>query len=130
MSVLGVLVSVVSFMGWLSYVVVARIPPLRRNMWPTWLIFDSSVVLALVILAQGMRKNEQIDLLALGTVVSFALFVLVYVVILRVPRAAGRPQAGQQLPAFEVTAEGGKKISADDYAGKAPVLLIFFRGFW
>ena len=127
---LAVLLLAFSLLGWLSYLIVAKIPAMRRNMWPMWVIFDTSVVMALIALFQYGTQAGPISAAATATCASFALFVLVYVLVLRVPPAKGRPQAGELLPAFVIKGEDGSLISADDYVGKGPVLLVFFRGFW
>ncbi|HTM11240.1 MAG TPA: hypothetical protein VL754_22880 [Verrucomicrobiae bacterium] len=37
---------------------------------------------------------------------------------------------GKHFPDFDMTADDGQKIKLSEIAGKFPLLLIFYRGYW
>jgi len=37
---------------------------------------------------------------------------------------------GTQAPDFSVSASDGRTVSLDDFRGRQPVLLVFYRGWW
>lgn len=119
-----------SIFAWGSYVWVNKIPSLRRTMWPLWAMFAVSMLVAAVALALKKTAPGIDDSLARGTFISFVLFLFFYFTMMRTPRVTGRPQVGSKLPHFQLPSESGAPVSPDDYIGKGPVLLIFFRGFW
>jgi hypothetical protein len=121
---------ILSILGWASYVPVAKSPALRRNMWPTWLILTISMLMALAAVIIEEPKVFRTAGVAAVTFAFYIFFVIAYFAALRVPQSVGRPEAGKALPSISVLAETGQRISPDDFAGKGPVLLIFFRGFW
>jgi hypothetical protein len=122
---------VLSILGWASYVPVAKSPALRRNMWPTWLILTVATLLALAaVIAEPPPKEFKTAGVAAVTFVFYIFFIIAYFTALRIPQSTGRPEAGKMLPSISVLAETGQNISPDDFAGKGPVLLVFFRGFW
>jgi hypothetical protein len=124
MNVLSVASLAAAVIAWISYMPVAKIPGVRRTMWPTWAIFVISMWLALAAFA------TKPDAYAIAGLALFGLFIVSFFLFLKLPGGAGRPQAGQTIPHFEVKAENGQTLSADDYTGKGPLLLVFFRGFW
>ena len=125
MYVLSITSLILSVLAGISYVPVAKIPGVRGTMWPTWALFVLSAAVAIA--AMVLVKP---DAFAISTLVLFVLFAISYLVVLRIPRVEGRPQEGQIIPRFTVQTEKGTTISPDDFAGKGPLLLIFFRGFW
>jgi hypothetical protein len=127
---LGTLSFVLTMIGWASYVPVAKSPALRRTMWPTWLIQIAALGVAVFALVRDSANVTVPLMLAVVAIGSFAIFVIVYFMILRIPRAAGRPEIGKTLRHIEVLGEDGKPVSPDDWVNKGPVLMIFFRGFW
>lgn len=119
-----------AIVAWASYLPVSKSPRLRRTMWPT--IALMGLALAIVAARAAMRAEGEprlgaFDLSALGLAL---LFVPVYFLALRVPRAAGRPQPGESFPAVNFTGEDGQTVSSADLVQRGPMLFVFFRGFW
>jgi hypothetical protein len=125
MNVLSITSLVISFLAAISYVPVAKIPGVRQTMWPTWALFMLSAGVA-----GAAMMLEKVNGIAISTLLLFVFFAISYFLFLRIPRVAGRPKAGEVIPRFQVQAETGQTLSPDDFAGKGPLLLIFFRGFW
>ena len=125
---------IVSLLGWASYIPVAKSPRLRRTLMPTRALQYLAVALACLAFAVplplGMGDPPMNLLLVSLTCLSFATFVLAYHIALKLPVAAGRPEVGKLLPAFQLTGENGQPFSSDQFLGKGPVLYVFFRGFW
>jgi len=120
----------VSIFAWGSYVWVNKIPSLRKSMWPLWALFALSMLISAAALALKKTTPGIDESFAISTFASFGLFLFFYFTMMRTPRVAGRPQVGAKLPHFELTSETGASISPDDFIGKGPVLVLFFRGFW
>lgn len=121
---------IISFVGWFSYIPVAKIPKLRRTLWPTRLLFYLSLIPAIIAIAL-QTDDAKITLMFVScTCISFALFTLSFYAAIKLPVAAGRPEIDKLLPDFEVIGEDGKPFSPNKFSGKGPLLLVFFRGFW
>ena len=129
MNAISLISLIISVLAVVSYVPVAKVPRLRRNMWPTWMLFFASIAIASIPLVHG-KDAPHLDAFQVSTYALFVLYVISYFLILRVPRQTGRPQVGSTVPHFTLIDENGAKISADDFVGKGPLLLVFFRGFW
>ncbi|HYF52125.1 MAG TPA: hypothetical protein VEJ63_22130 [Planctomycetota bacterium] len=127
---LGVLAFVVTFVAWASYIPVAKSPKLRHSMWPTWVLQAIALALAAFALLAQPRVVALPMILGIVALASVALFVLVYATALRIPQSQGRPEEGKSLPHLSLVSETGAAISPDDYSGKGPLLMVFFRGFW
>jgi tellurite resistance protein TehA-like permease len=129
---LGAIALVVSLIAWASYVPVAKTPALRSTMWPTWLL--QIVALGLGITALVQMANGAVDLapmiMAAIAIANFVGFIFIFMTVLKIPTAPGRPEVGKRIQHVTLTSETGAQISPDDFQGKGPVLLIFFRGFW
>jgi len=127
---LGVLSFVLTFVAWASYIPVAKSPKLRHSMWPTWLLQTLALGLAAAALLREPMTFNAPHVMAIVTLASVAAFVLVFATALRIPQSIGRPEQGKALPHLSLVSESGKSISPDDFSGKGPLLLVFFRGFW
>jgi hypothetical protein len=127
---IGIGAFVLSLLAWASYFWINKVPSLRRTMWPLWALFLIACAVAGAALATKKVAPGLDESLALGTLANFACFLIVYFAMMRTPRAAGRPKVGETLPRFALADESGRMVSPDDYAGKGPLLLVFFRGFW
>lgn len=121
---------VVSVLGWVSYVPVAKNTKYRRTLWPTRVLLYGSLALAILAYVVPNADPRMNVMFVSATCISFALFTLVFYLMLRLPVARGRPEVGKAIPAFEVLGEDGKPISSDTFIGKGPTLFVFFRGFW
>ena len=125
--------SIISFflciLAWASYLPVAKIPSLRRTMWPTWVLLAVSVAMAAFALGAG-KKPVRDNMFSISTFMLAASFAVAYLIALRVPKSQGRPEIGNPISPFQVVGEDGNIISRDTFAGRGPVLLVFFRGFW
>ena len=130
MTPLSVSSLVLAILGWVTYVPVAKTPGLRKTLWPTRALFVLALVLVGISAINAGPADPKLDAVGIATCVLCGLFAVAFVVMLRVPKAPGRPEAGKPLPFFQVTSEEGKQVSPDGYARKGPVLLVFFRGFW
>lgn len=126
----GVLAFVISFLAWASYIPVAKSPKLRHTMWPTWAMQGGALLLAAYALLTRPLQFDLYQILALVALGLVAGFVFVFATTLRIPQAVGRPEEGKTLPHLSLISESGGSISPDDYSGKGPLLLVFFRGFW
>ena len=122
----------ISLLAWASYWPVSKVPALRRSMWPTWALFVLSLPPALgaVALEISGGVSSAAMFAVLATLVSFGLFVLVFLLMLLIPRSAGRPQVDHPLPEFDVLFADGKRYAPTAMAQGGPVLIVFFRGFW
>ena len=78
----------------------------------------------------GSTQDETALLGVLVALFSFGLFLLVFFLMLLIPKSAGRPQVDQPLPEFDVLFADGKRYAPLAMAHGGPVLLVFFRGFW
>jgi hypothetical protein len=121
---------VISFLGWVSYLPVAKSPRLRRTLWPTRAMQYVAIAVACLAFAVPTDDPPMNLLLVSLTCLSFSLFLLAYHFALKLPVATGRPEVGKLLPAFELTDEDGKTFTSDQFTNKGPLLLVFFRGFW
>jgi len=121
---------IISFLGWFSYVPVAKIPKFRRTLWPTRLLFYLSLIPAVAAAILPTDDAPRNLLLVSATCISFALFTLSFYTALKLPVAACRPETGKLLPDFEVIGEDGKPFSPNKFASRGPLLLVFFLGFW
>jgi hypothetical protein len=89
---------------------------------------------------QVFRGKVAGSILALVSVLLFALTAFGFYHARDLPASAGAPQVGQKAPDFTLTDTSGQTISLsqllstpiDASAGKAPkaVLLVFYRGYW
>ena len=122
----------VSFVAWASYWPVSKVPSLRKSMWPTWALFALSLPPALgaVALEISGGVSSAAMFAVLATLVSFGFFVLVFLLMLLIPRSAGRPQVDRALPEFDVLCADGLSRSPLALVPGGPVLIVFFRGFW
>jgi hypothetical protein len=129
MELLGIAGFALTVFGWVLYPVANKVPALRRTMWPLWVAFGCGVALAAGASAAAGIGDESVRRWLLAAGINGACFLAVYMLVFRTPRAAGRPVVGQALPIFSLAGEHGP-FSPEDYSGKGPLLLVFFRGFW
>lgn len=127
---IGIAAFAVTLLGWISYPIINKIPGVRRTMWPLWMFFLLGFAVAAAALLLGRTFSGLDRALAQAAIGNLPLFLFFYFFMMRTPRAKGRPEIGQRLPHFELPSDEGKVISPDDFNGKGPVLLVFFRGFW
>ncbi len=135
MNTLAVLSLVTALLAWVSIRFVLKSPALRRTMWPVWLLhllsaalFSIWAVAALALYPDSILSGG--GLCAIFTLASFVLFLIVYLVALRMPPTEGRPEIGSPLPHFLVTVDDGIQLSPRELLGKGPSMIVFFRGFW
>jgi hypothetical protein len=124
MELLGIAGFGLTVFGWVLYPVANKVPALRRTMWPLWVAFGCGLALAAGASAAAGFGDAGVFRWLIAAGINSACFLAVYM-----PRAAGRPVVGQALPVFSLAGEHGP-FSPEDYAGKGPLLLVFFRGFW
>ena len=130
MPILAIASFVVSFIGWASYVPVVKRPKLRRTLWPTRVLLYLSLLMAGVAFFLPVRDPYLNSIFVSASLISFAIFTLLYYLMIKLPICVGRPEVSKAMPEFEVTGEDGKPFSSDNFLGKGPLLFIFFRGFW
>jgi thiol:disulfide interchange protein len=101
---------------WLRDVPVLNFALLAVALWLAW---------------RGVRRGRWPARLAgAGTVALTALFAFyVYGLSSWLPPAEGAPRVGQVAPAFTLTDDHGHALALDSLRG-APVVLVFYRGFW
>ncbi len=130
MTPLAISAFILSVLGWASYAPVAKIPFLRSTMWPTWAIIVAAAIMGGV--AVALEKSIEFATLgpAAASWILLFLFVVAYTTVLRIPVAPGRPEVGKRIVPFKVIGETGDPVSPQDYQGRGPLLLVFFRGFW
>jgi len=118
-------------LAWISIGFVLKFPALRRTMWPVWLLHILSAGTAVgSVVASGSPLLSFDTVFALIALSSFVVFLIVYVLVLRIPYANGRPAVGDTLPDFDITLEDGSRASIQKLIGDGPAMLVFFRGFW
>ncbi|MBI3653655.1 MAG: redoxin domain-containing protein [Acidobacteria bacterium] len=46
------------------------------------------------------------------------------------PAFGETPKVGQKAPDFNLPSTNGASVALNDYAGKAKLVLVFYRGYW
>lgn len=135
MNTLAVISLVTALLAWVSIRFVLKVPALRQTMWPVWMLHGLSIVLfsiwtvtALVLFPDAILSAGGVC--AIITLASFVLFLIVYLVALRMPPTEGRPEIGSPLPHFLVTVDEGIQVTPRELLGQGPSMIVFFRGFW
>ncbi len=121
----------IALLAWFSMRFILKIPALRRTMWPVWLLHLLSMALAVAALLVSGHPILSPELVcALIAVASFILFAIIFLALLRIPSANGRPEVGHPFPDFKVKTMGGVEMSIHALLNRGPTLVVFFRGFW
>jgi hypothetical protein len=84
---------------------VAGLALARRRRWYAWAALGVAVVL-----------------LALGAYTNF--------VVARIPPSPTPLRVGAPPPGFTLADAGGRPVTLEEYRGKKPVVLVFYRGYW
>jgi hypothetical protein len=119
-----------AFLAWASYLPVSKSPRLRKNMWPTIALMGLALLIVVARAATRPAGEPRLGPLDLSALALALLFVPVYFLALRVPRAGGRPQPGQVFPAVTFIGDEAQTISSAELVQRGPMLFVFFRGFW
>jgi hypothetical protein len=113
-----------------AYVLLIRVPIIRNHPEGYVIAFALATALAALAVARA-RVRRWPAWLALGLssllLVGGAWFDFV---IARVPDAPTALRVGERPPAFTLPDAAGRPVSLEDYRGKKPVVLVFYRGYW
>jgi hypothetical protein len=113
-----------------AYVLLIRVPIIRNHPEGYVIAFALATALAALAVARA-RVRRWPAWLALGLssllLVGSAWFDFV---IARVPDAPTALRVGERPPAFTLPDAAGRPVSLEDYRGKKPVVLVFYRGYW
>ena len=113
-----------------AYVLLIRVPIIRNHPEGYVIAFALATALAALAVARA-RVRRWPAWLALGLtsllLVAGAWFDFV---IARVPDAPTALRVGERPPAFTLPDAAGRPVSLEDYRGKKPVVLVFYRGYW
>jgi len=113
-----------------AYVLLIRVAIVRNHPEGYVVAFALATALAALAVARA-RVRRWPAWLALGLtsllLVAGAWFDFV---IARVPDAPTALRVGERPPAFTLPDAAGRPVSLEDYRGKKPVVLVFYRGYW
>jgi hypothetical protein len=128
--VAGLLLAVVAVFGYFTVVTVVlgpRLPWLRDQP----LLNFALLAVALWLAWRGVRRGRWPARLAAAATVLLTAFFTFYVYGLSswLPSADGAPRVGDPAPAFALADDHGQTLALESLRG-APVVLVFYRGFW
>lgn len=131
LALLGLVLALAGVVGYLVVVfrLAARLPHVRNDAVPNWIIVAVGLVLSGIAVARATRGHRLGPglLLTLTVAVTAAFAAILYVV--PVVREAHGPSNGTAAPAFALADQTGTLVRLADFRGK-PLLLVFYRWHW
>jgi len=124
-ALLSVLLSVGAIAGYVAFL---RVPAVRNHPELYLVAFALATVIAG---AASWRAARWPNFVALG--ISAILLILggyFNFVLARVPATATALKVGEPAPDFTLPDAGGAPVSLASFQGQAPVVLVFYRGYW
>ena len=124
-ALLSVLLSVGAIAGYVAFL---RVPAVRNHPELYLVAFALATVIAGV---ASWRAARWPNFVALG--ISAILLILggyFNFVLARVPATATALKVGEPAPDFTLPDAGGAPVSLASFRGQAPVVLVFYRGYW
>lgn len=107
----------------------ARLPWVRNDAVPNWLLVVSGLILASVALSRAARGRRLLASSLLGVNVLLAVWFAGMLYVFSVVPPATGPAIGKPAPAFALADQAGKIVRLEDFRG-SPLLLVFYRGHW
>ena len=139
----GFLLSLIAFLSY--FTVFVWFPVTRDFPWVNLLLFALATVLLVVGVRRAFSPNRSHPkrskiagaILTTLSVAIFGFFILVTLIMARLPESSSAPQLSQKAPDFTLSDTDNKSVSLSELLvspvnGKSPkgVLLVFYRGYW
>jgi hypothetical protein len=124
-ALVSVLLSLAAIAGYVAFL---RVTAVRNHPEPYLVAFALATVIAG---AASWRAARWPNFVALG--ISAILLILggyFNFVLARVPATATALKIGEPAPDFTLPDAGGAPVSLASFRGQAPVVLVFYRGYW
>ncbi len=125
----GIALGVIGVVGYFVVAILlgARLPTVRNDALPNWVLVGLGLAFSAVAVARAQRRLLPLLLLGLNVSVAAAFWAVLYVVSV-MPPASG-PRVGAPAPAFALLDQNGQTVRLAGFRG-APLLLVFYRGHW
>jgi hypothetical protein len=125
LALLSLLIAIGTVVGYLTLL---GVPSVRNH--PEGYVAGFALAATVAGLALALRRRWyawlaaglSLALLVLGAYTNF--------VVARIPPSPTPLQVGAAPPGFTLPDAGGRPVTLEDYRGRKPVVLVFYRGYW